>query len=176
MSSVHYNKSIALVGMMGAGKTSLGRKLARKIGLEFRDSDAEIEKRSGLTIPEVFSSYGEEYFRKAECSVIERLLGDSQIILATGGGAFTFSKTQELLKQRTVTIWVKVEFDTLWERLKDNTQRPLLQTTNPIQTLKDLCDEREPVYAKADIIIDCTNMNAADTIQQMQDALADWAT
>ncbi len=174
MPEPHYTKSIALIGMMGAGKTSLGRKLARQLGLKFRDSDAEIEKRSGLTITEVFSSYGEEYFRKAECSVIKRLLSDSQIVLATGGGAFTYPDTQDLLKEQTVTIWLKVDFETLWNRLKDSNQRPLLQTADPRQALRELYDEREPIYAKADRIIDCSKLKTSETLQLLQNSVDDW--
>ena len=174
MPTPHYTKSIALIGMMGAGKSSLGRKLARQLGLKFQDSDTEIEKRSGLTITEVFSSYGEDYFRKAEYSVIKRLLDDSQIILATGGGAFTYPQTQQMLKERTISIWLKVEFETLWDRLKDNDQRPLLQTSDPKTTLRRLCDEREPVYAQADITLDCSKSKTHESLQMLQNAIDDW--
>lgn len=174
MTETHYTKSIALIGMMGAGKTSLGRKLARQLALKFCDSDAAIEERSGLTITEVFSSYGEEYFRKAEYSVIKRLLSDSQIVLATGGGAFTHPDTREFLKEETITIWLKIEFETLWERLKNSTQRPLLQTPNPRQSLRELYDERQPVYAQADIIVDCSELNSSETLQLMQNSIDDW--
>lgn len=174
MPESHYTKSIALIGMMGAGKTSLGRKLARGLGLKFQDSDAEIEKRSGLTISEVFSSYGEEYFRKAECSVINRLLGDSRIVLATGGGAFTYPKTQELLKERAISVWLKVEFETLWDRLKDNDQRPLLKTPDPRKSLRELYDAREPFYSQADITIDSTGLQTSETLQLLQSSIEDW--
>lgn len=174
MPESHYTKSIALIGMMGAGKTSLGRKLARGLGLKFQDSDAEIEERSGLTISEVFASYGEEYFRKAECSVINRLLSDSQIVLATGGGAFTYPKTQELLKERAVTVWLRVEFETLWDRLKENDQRPLLQTADPKQSLRELYDSREPIYSQADITVDSTGLRTSETLQLLQDSIDDW--
>ena len=121
------NRPIALVGLMGVGKTTVGRRLAKKLSLPFHDSDEEIELASGRSIVGYFRDHGEAAFRKGECKVIDRLLGDKPIILGTGGGAFINPKTQKVLLEKSLTVWLKGDFDTLFERVQRNDTRPLLK-------------------------------------------------
>ena len=148
------SRSIVLVGMMGAGKTSIGRRLAEKLGLPFVDADAEIETAAGKTIPEIFAEHGEAYFRDGERRVMLRLLCGSQKVLATGGGAFMNSETRLAVKQRGVSIWLKASYDVLLARVKKRGNRPMLKTDDPEATLKRLIEERYPVYAEADITVE----------------------
>lgn len=147
-------KTITLVGLMGAGKSSIGRRLADEIHLPFHDSDDEIERAAGLAVSDIFSIHGEEEFRRGEQRVIERLVLGRQHVLATGGGAFMNAETRALLKEHTVTIWLRADLDTLWRRVNRRDGRPLLQTENPKEKLRELLELRSPVYATADITID----------------------
>ena len=146
-------RSIVLVGMMGAGKTSIGRRLAGMLGLTFVDADVEIESAAGMTIPEIFARHGEAYFRDGERRVIGRILADGQRVLATGGGAFMNPATRERIAERGVTVWLKADADVLLKRVRKRANRPLLQTRDPEQTLRALIDERYPVYALADFCL-----------------------
>lgn len=146
-------RAIALVGMMGAGKSSIGRKLAHALGLRFVDADAEIERAAGMTIAEIFARHGEAYFRSGEARVLSRLLHDGAQVLATGGGAYMNATTRAELRAQAVTVWLKADFDVLVRRLRRRTDRPMLHTDNPEQTLRDLIALRDPVYAEADITI-----------------------
>lgn len=143
-------RSIVLVGMMGAGKTSVGKKLAARLGLEFKDADIEIETAHKLTVPEIFSIHGEAYFRDGERKVVSRLLNDGPRVLATGGGAYLNEQTRARIAEAGVSIWLKADFDVLMRRVRKKANRPLLQTADPEATLRRLIDERYPVYAKAD--------------------------
>lgn len=147
-------KSIALVGLMGAGKSSVGRRLAEYSGLPFFDSDEEIELAAGLSISDIFSIHGETEFRRVEQKVIERLVMGPQHVLATGGGAFMNSDTRKLLKAHAVTIWLSADFETLWKRVSRNDRRPLLRTEDPKGKLKDLLKAREDTYREADIVVE----------------------
>ena len=147
------NRSIVLVGMMGAGKTSIGKRLAERLQLPFADADAEIERAAGMTIPEIFSSRGEAEFRLGEQRVIARLLNEGPSILATGGGAFMNAETRHRIADHGVSLWLKADFDVLMRRVRKRSNRPLLQTANPEQTLQDLIDQRYPIYAGADLTI-----------------------
>jgi shikimate kinase/3-dehydroquinate synthase len=147
-------RSIVLVGMMGAGKTSVGKRLASKLGLPFVDADAEIEAGAQLTVPEIFERFGEAYFRDGERKVIARLLNAGPQVLATGGGAFMNKTTRENIAARGVSIWLKPDVEVLLARVRKKSNRPLLQTADPEQTLRRLLDERSPTYALADIIIE----------------------
>lgn len=140
-----------LVGLMGAGKTTVGRRLARRLGLEFADSDFEIEKAAQMTVGDIFSTYGENYFRAGERRVISRLMDGPPRILATGGGAFVNDETRALMKEKSITVWLDAALDVLVERTSRRDTRPLLQEGNPAETLKKLMEERGPIYAQADL-------------------------
>src|SRR5580693_1650039 len=147
-------RSIVLVGMMGAGKTSVGRRLAAKLGLPFVDADAEIEAGAQMTVPEIFERFGEAYFREGERKVIARLLTSGPMVLATGGGAFMNATTRENIARHGVSIWLKPSFDILLARVRKKSNRPLLRTANPEETLRRLLEERSPIYALADFTIE----------------------
>jgi shikimate kinase / 3-dehydroquinate synthase len=147
-------RSVVLVGMMGAGKTSVGKRLAAKLGLPFVDADAEIEAGAQLTISEIFERFGELYFREGERKVIARLLNGGPLVLATGGGAFMNPTTRDNIAKRGVSIWLKPSFDILLARVRKKSNRPLLKTADPEQTLRRLLEERTPTYALADFTIE----------------------
>lgn len=147
-------RSIVLVGLMGAGKTTVGRRLAKRLDLPFRDADAEIEEAAGETIPEIFERHGEAAFRTGERRVIARLLGSEPHILATGGGAYMDPVTRANIAARGISIWLKADLDVLMKRIGKRGDRPLLQTGDPHATMKRLMDQRYPVYAQADITIE----------------------
>ena len=147
------HKSIVLVGMMGAGKSSIGRRLANVLHLPFVDADAEIEKAANLTIPEIFAHYGETHFREGERRVVARLLATGPKVLATGGGAFMSEETREQCRAHGVTIWLKADVSVLLERVRKKGNRPLLQNPDPEAVLQRLLAEREPIYGLADISI-----------------------
>jgi shikimate kinase/3-dehydroquinate synthase len=146
--------SIVLVGMMGAGKTSVGRRLAAHLNLPFVDADAEIEAGAQMTVPEIFERFGEPYFRDGERKVIARLMTEGQKVLATGGGAFMTEATRRCIAQHGVSIWLKPDFDVLMRRVRKRSNRPLLQTANPEETLRRILDERSPIYGLADLTIE----------------------
>ena len=153
-------RSIVLVGMMGAGKTSVGKRLASKLGLPFVDADAEIEAGAQLTVPEIFERFGEAYFRDGERKVIARLLNGGPQVLATGGGAFMNKTTRENIAARAVSIWLKPDVEVLAARVRKKSNRPLLQTADPEQTLRRLLEERSPTYALADLTIEFARWTA----------------
>lgn len=146
-------RSIVLVGMMGAGKTSIGRRLANALHLPFVDADAEIEKAANQTIPEIFAEYGEAYFRDGERRVVARLLSEGPQVVATGGGAFMSEETRQRCRERGVTIWLKAEVSVLLERVRKKGNRPLLDDPDPEGVLRRLQGQREPFYAMADLAI-----------------------
>jgi len=146
------NKTIVLVGMMGAGKTAVGRALAAKIGAPFLDSDAEIVQAANMSIPEIFSRDGEPFFRARETEVIRRLLNaDKKSILSTGGGAFLAEENRSLISDLGVSVFLEADLDLLWSRVGHKDTRPLLRTPNPRATLAEIFEARAPVYARADI-------------------------
>ena len=146
-------KTIVLVGLMGAGKTTVGRRLARKLHLPFVDSDHEIEKAACLSVAEIFEVFGEEEFRNGERRVIERLLKGKPKILATGGGAYMNEHTRALIKENAITVWIKVDVPLLVERTRLRDTRPLLQNGNRQEILTRLADERYPIYGEADLTV-----------------------
>jgi len=146
-------RTIVLVGLMGAGKTTVGRRLARRLGLEFADSDFEIEKAAQMTVADIFSTYGEEYFRAGERRVISRLMDGPPRVLATGGGAFINDETRSLMKEKSISIWLDASLEVLVERTSRRDTRPLLQDGDPEDILKKLLADRAPIYAQADIKI-----------------------
>jgi shikimate kinase len=141
------NRSIVLVGMMGAGKSSIGRRLAARLGIPFIDADVEIESAAGMTIPEIFDKHGEPYFRAGEARVIARLLDNGPQVLATGGGSLMDAQTRALIGEKGVSIWLKADIDVLLKRTKRRNDRPLAEK------IKDLLPIREPLYAQADIVV-----------------------
>ena len=166
-------RSVVLVGMMGAGKTSVGKRLAAKLGLPFADADAEIEAGAQLTISEIFERFGELYFREGERKVIARLLNDGPLVLATGGGAFMNATTRQNIAKHGVSIWLKPSFDILLARVRKKSNRPLLKTADPEQTLRRLLEERTPTYALADFAVeslDGSHETVVDAVLRRLDA------
>ncbi|MDT8326130.1 MAG: shikimate kinase [Roseovarius sp.] len=173
--SRHWNlkKTVVLVGMMGAGKTAVGKALAARLGVPFLDSDAEIEKAANMTIAEIFQRDGEAFFRNRETEVIDRLLDSHRGILSTGGGAFMAERNRTLISEKGVSVWLNADMDLLWSRVKGKNTRPLLRTANPYQTLKALYDARVPTYALADLNVKARSEYSIDAMaEQVQQALA----
>lgn len=143
------NKTIVCVGMMGAGKTAVGRALAHELNVPFVDSDAEIVAAANLEISEIFERYGEPFFRDRETQVIKRLLEGQPCVLSTGGGAFLRQENRDAIEQGGVSLWLDADLDVLWSRVKNKDTRPLLKTADPFETLKSIYDERCPIYELA---------------------------
>lgn len=146
-------RSIVLVGMMGVGKSTIGRRMAARLRLPFVDADTEIETSAQMTIPEIFERHGEPYFRDGEARVIARLLDSGPVVLATGGGAFIREETRARIAAKAVSIWLRADHDVIMRRVRRRADRPLLQTADPEGTVMRLLTEREPVYSHADITI-----------------------
>jgi len=146
-------RSIVLVGMMGAGKSSVGRRLASRLGLTFVDADTEIEAAAGMSIAEIFAAHGEAYFRSGEARVIARLLEGGPQVMATGGGSMMNPDTRALIGLKGVSVWLDADYEVLLRRVKRRTDRPMLKTVDPAETLRRLLDERKPVYAQADVTL-----------------------
>jgi shikimate kinase len=166
-------RSIVLVGMMGVGKSSVGRRLAARLSIPFIDADSEIEKAAGMTIPEIFARHGEAYFRSGEARVLARLLESGPQVLATGGGAFMNEDTRALIKLKGVSVWLHADFDVLMRRTsKRRSDRPLLQTEDPGETLRRLLAEREPTYALADLTVQSREVPHEAIVADVMTALA----
>jgi shikimate kinase len=147
-------RSIVLIGMMGAGKSTIGRRIAARLRLPFVDADIEIETaHAGMTIPEIFATHGEPYFRDGEVRVIARLLDNGPAVIATGGGSFMREETRNRIRDKAVSIWLKADADVIMKRVRRRSDRPLLQNADPEGTVSRLLGEREPVYATADLTI-----------------------
>jgi 3-dehydroquinate synthase len=167
-------RSIVLVGLMGAGKTSIGRRLAARLGLPFRDADQEIELAAGCSIPELFARYGEAAFRDGERRVIRRLLAGDPMVLAFGGGAFMDARTREATRSEAISVWLRCSLPTLLRRVATRDNRPLLNGVDREETLRRLIEQRHPVYAEADLIVDCGDEPPDYTTTCVMDALAAW--
>jgi shikimate kinase len=167
-------RSLVLVGLMGAGKSTVGRRLAQKLGLPFLDADHEIEAAAGMTIPDIFSIYGEEYFRDGERRVIARLLQEGPIVLATGGGAFMSAETRSRIAESAFSIWLRADLDVLMRRVRKRTNRPLLQNTDPESTMRTLMDIRYPVYAQADLTVESHEAPHDRVVLEIIRALDHW--
>lgn len=165
------DRTIVLVGLMGAGKSCIGRRLAQRLGVAFIDADAEIERAAGCSIAEIFEKYGEPSFRDGERRVMTRLLNDPPSVLAAGGGAFMDPETRALIRERAVSVWLKADLDTLVLRTKGRTHRPLLNAGDPRETLARLIAARYPVYAEADITIETGTDNPGVTCHRVLDAV-----
>jgi shikimate kinase len=144
-------RHVVLVGLMGVGKTSVGKRLAQSLDLPFSDADHAIEEAAGMTIPEIFERYGEPHFRDREAKVIARLLAGAQCVLATGGGAFMNERTRAVIAERAVSVWLRADLETLMRRVKRRQDRPLLKVADPEARMRELMAERDPVYATADV-------------------------
>jgi shikimate kinase len=166
-------KTVALVGMMGAGKTAVGKAVAAQLGVDFLDSDAEIEKAANMTIPEIFERDGEPFFREKESQVINRLLDSAPCVLSTGGGAFLAPRNREAMSAKGVSVWLDAEIDVLWARVKNKDTRPLLRTENPYETLKSIYTARVPIYRLADVtVVSEYDVSIEDMAQRVVDALS----
>lgn len=150
------SRSIVLIGLMGAGKTTIGRRLAAQLALPFADADHEIEAAAGCTVAEIFARHGEQAFREGERKVIARLLEGPRHVLATGGGAFMNAETRDLIREKGLSVWLRADLDLLMERVARRQNRPLLQTADPRAVMQRLMTERYPVYAEADVVVDST--------------------
>lgn len=164
-------RHVVLVGLMGAGKTSVGRRLAQRLGLHFVDSDHAIEESARMTIPEIFATLGEAEFRAGERKVIARLLNEKQQVIATGGGAFMDAETRARIRERGVSLWLNAELPVLMRRVQRRHNRPLLQSENPEDTMRRLMETRYPVYAEADAAILSQEVPHETMVQAALDAL-----
>jgi shikimate kinase len=160
-------RSVVLIGMMGAGKSSIGRRLAVRLGLPFVDADAEIEKAAGMTIEEIFTAHGEPYFRAGETRVIARLLEGGPQVLATGGGAYMNPETRAAIRAKGIAVWLRATLDVLSRRIKRRGDRPLLKNSDPLETLKRLIDERYPVYAEAEVTVESRDVTHETIVDEI---------
>jgi shikimate kinase len=165
-------RSIVLVGMMGAGKSSIGRRVAIRLGIPFVDADAEIEKAAGMSISDIFVIRGEGEFRAGEARVVARLLEGGPQVLATGGGAFANPDIRAAIAAKGISIWLKAEFDVLMKRIKRRHDRPLLKTEDPGATLRKLMQERDPIYALADLTVQSRDVLHDKIVDEIVSALA----
>ncbi len=152
--SYQISKTIVLVGLMGAGKTAVGRLLAQELGCAFIDSDDEIVKAANMTIAEIFERDGESFFRQKETQILDRLLDGPPCVLSTGGGAYMSAENRALIAQKGVALWLRADLDLLWERVKHKDTRPLLRVADPKEKLSELLAERTPNYANAELVVD----------------------
>ena len=164
-------RSIVLVGMMGAGKSTIGRRLGARLRLPFLDADIEIETAAGMSIPDIFETHGEPHFRDGEARVIARLLDSGPAVIATGGGAFMREETRNRIRDKAVSIWLKADADTIMKRVKRRADRPLLKTEDPAATVSRLLEAREPVYQNADVTIASRDVPHDRIVEECIDAL-----
>ena len=166
------NKTVVMVGMMGAGKTAVGTALARLLAVDFRDSDEEIVRAANRSIAEIFERDGEPFFRARESEVIARLLRGSPCVLSTGGGAFLAEANRRLIHDIGISVWLRADLDLLWQRVRHKTTRPLLRTANPRETLRELYEVRQPHYAQADLAVDASpDLSVEDMAERVLNAL-----
>lgn len=168
------SRSVVLVGMMGAGKSSVGRRLAARLGLPFVDADAEIEAAAGCSISDIFALHGEAHFREGERKVIARLLGGGPQVLATGGGAWMNEATRATVAEKGVSVWLRADIDVLVRRVRRRNDRPLLRGTGVAAKLRSLGAERDPVYATADIIVHSRDVPHDTVVDEIMQALSAW--
>jgi len=164
-------RTIALVGLMGVGKSTVGRRLAKRLALDFADADAEIEAAAGMAVSDIFSSLGEAEFRAGEARVIRRLLEGPRLVLATGGGAVLRDETRALLKEKAVTVWMRAELDVVAQRVQRRDTRPLLRGRDPLEALQGLAEARYPLYAQADVTVDVGGGSHAEAVEEILKAL-----
>ena len=164
-------RTVALVGLMGAGKSAIGKRLALRLGLPFVDADDEIERAAGCSIAEFFERFGETEFRAGERRVISRLLAGPAHVLSTGGGAYMDTETRALMRAHAITVWLRADLEVLYDRVKKRTHRPLLRQGDPREILARLMNQRYPVYAQADLVVESTAQPADMTTEQVLEAL-----
>ncbi len=169
-------RNLVLVGLMGAGKSSIGRLLAQQLGIPFVDTDVEIERVSRMTIAELFAAYGEQEFRALETRVIKRLLRGGPRVVSTGGGAFINDSTRLHVKRGSLSVWLKADLDVLWDRVNKRDTRPLLKTENPKQTLENLMNARYPIYAEADLTVLSRDVGKDVMVKEVLAAIAEGKT
>ena len=167
-------RPVVLVGLMGAGKTSVGRRLADKLGRPFVDADHEIEAAAGKPIKEIFADHGEPYFREGERRVIQRLIGNGAQVLATGGGAYMNDETRARIQEHGISVWLRAALPLLMKRVAKRQDRPLLQADNPEAVMRDLMDKRYPVYALADVTVESRDVQHGQMVNDVIRALAQW--
>ena len=167
-------RSLVLVGLMGAGKSTVGRRLAQTLQLPFRDADHEIEAAAGMSIPDIFSIHGEEYFRDGEKRVIARLLQEGPMVLATGGGAFMNEETRQRIAEQGISVWLRADLDVLMRRVRKRTTRPLLQNSDPEGTMRRLMEARHPIYATADLTVDSHETPHDRVVADIVKTLSGW--
>lgn len=165
-------RTVVLVGLMGAGKSSIGKRLAQALGVVFRDADSEIEDAAGMTISEIFARHGEAHFRDGEARVIRRLLEEAPHVMATGGGAFSNPDTRALIAERATSVWLRASLPVLMKRVAKRTNRPLLANDDPEGTMRRLMAERYPIYAEADITVDTGEGPHEDVVKAILSQLA----
>ncbi len=165
------DRTIVLVGLMGAGKSCIGRRLAARLGLPFRDADAEIERAAGCSIEDIFELHGEAAFREGENRVICRLLTDAPHVLATGGGAFMNPETRAAIGERAISVWLRADLELMLKRTGRRNNRPLLKRGDPRKILSDLMDQRYPVYGDADLVVDSVDGPPEVTVERVLAAL-----
>ena len=168
-----HHRTIALVGLMGVGKSTVGRRLARRLGLPFADGDIEIEAAAGMTVSDIFAQLGESEFRAGEARVLKRLLQAPRMVLATGGGAVLNPETRAELKARAVTVWMRADLETVAARVQRRDTRPLLRGRDPLEALRAMAEVRYPYYAAADVTVDVASgahAEAVDAIVQASNA------
>ena len=168
------NRTVALVGLMGAGKSTVGRRLASKLGRPFVDSDDEIEKAAGLSVSDIFALHGEDEFRRVEYQVLKRLLSGPPQVLATGGGAYLNTDTRAMMREHAVTIWLNADLETLWKRVSRRNHRPLLRRPDAKQVLSSLFEERRPIYELADLTVPSVDGPHSKTVVSIIKALETW--
>lgn len=168
------DRPIVLIGLMGSGKTTIGKRLAQELHLPFVDADEEIEKAANRTINEIFEQFGEPYFRDGERRVIARLCRTEPMIIATGGGAFVDGKTRALIKNKAISIWLDCDIKTLADRVSRKNTRPLLHNKDPLTVLNKLAKERNPLYAEADIHITSVNAPHNKAVKSIMESLTTW--
>lgn len=168
------NRPIVLVGLMGAGKTSVGRRLAEKLSIPFIDADHEIEAAAGKSIKEIFADHGEPYFREGERRVIQRLIGNGAQVLATGGGAFMNEETRQRIAEHGISVWLRASLNVLMKRVAKRQDRPLLQADDPQAVMRKLIDARYPVYAQADVKVESRDVQHGQMVNDVIRALAQW--
>ena len=168
------NRPIVLVGLMGAGKSSIGRRLAEKLEIPFVDADHEIEVAADKSIPEIFNDHGEAYFREGERRVISRLIENGAQILSTGGGAFINEETRQRIHAHGISVWLKADLPLLMKRVMKRADRPLLQTEDPEAVMQKLMDQRYPIYATADVIVESRDVQHTQMVNEVIKILAKW--
>lgn len=167
-------RPIVLVGLMGAGKTSVGRRLAEKLSIPFVDADHEIEAAAGKSIKEIFADHGEPYFREGERRVIQRLIGNGAQVLATGGGAYMNDETRQRIQEKGISVWLRAALPILMKRVMKRQDRPLLQNDDPEAVMRGLIDKRYPVYALSDVTVESRDVQHGQMVNDVIRALAQW--